>query len=389
MDILSAAHPFLVRDCGLGIMEIINIDSTIDASHKAVGALNLLSRKFKNLIFTLPPSCCLTPDVGPQLKLIAEKCYLKLVFLTDDQVPFQHDFIESFNSADNAVLRLKGAIVTSKIIDDFADATPFRTSALELLELLKEPDISFDKIEKCISDEPLLVARILQVANSAFFMRRNPVENVQNALTYLGVEGIRQVLVQLIFRNMATKYFTNQNEKLLHSECCAFLAVKLAERKTKDTLLLGKIRVAGLLHDLGSLALQYCYPDEYAKVTELTRIQKKDTIHAERSIFGIDHCEVGARLSEEWSLPDYVKICAANHHSFIYGKDEKVISPVVCANAFLNTEIDQLPSIDYAPMLIKFAIAPNITDNEAKMEVLAFLYESWKSFKADHQQETL
>jgi putative nucleotidyltransferase with HDIG domain len=234
----------------------------------------------------------------------------------------------------------------------------------------------------------LLVARVLQVANSAFYMRRNPVDNLGNALAYLGLEGIRQVLVQLIFHNLATKYFANQQEKLLHSECCAYLAVKLGERKTRDVFTLGKIRVAGLLHDLGALALQFCFPDEYVKATELIRTRKNSTIMAERAIFGTDHCEVGARLCEEWKLPEYVKKCAADHHGMFVGKDEKLILPVICANAFLNNEIDQLPGMDYGSLAASFALNTTTTENEGKIEVMAFLYETYKGFKAQQGKQT-
>ncbi len=387
MDILSAAHPFLVRDCGFNVMEIINIDSLIDGSHKAIGALNLLSRKFSDIIFTLPPQSVLTEDAGPQLKQISERINLKLVYLTPDQVPFKHDFLEFFTSSDDAALRLKKDIVSAHVVKAFADVTPFRTSALNVLSMLKDPDATFDHIEAQINDEPLLIARILQVANSAFYMRRNPVDDISHALAYLGMDGIRQVLVQLIFHNLATKYFAHQKDKLQHSECCAHLAVKLAERKTKDVLTLGKVRVAGLLHDLGSLALQFSYPDEYDKVSEKIKNQKMPTIMAERSMFGTDHCEVGAVLSLEWKLPEYVRKCIIEHHGVISGADEKFIEPVACANAFLNAEIEQLPGMDYSVMARKYAITPNIPDNEAKMEVLAFLYEQWKTFKAEHQQE--
>jgi hypothetical protein len=51
----------------------------------------------------------------------------------------------------------------------------------------------------------------------------------------------------------------------------------------------------------------------------------------------------------------------------------------------LNLEIEQLPSIDYAPLTKFFALTPNISNNEAKMEVTAFLYAAWKSFKAEHE----
>ncbi|MDD3146827.1 MAG: HDOD domain-containing protein [Candidatus Riflebacteria bacterium] len=380
MTTSSAAFPFIVKDCGLNVVEFINVDPVIDGSHKAIGALNILSRKFKGIVFTLPQECSLTADVEPQLKQISEKTSLRLVFQNTSQVPFAIDFTEAFCHTEDAVASIKSSLVIARVIKDFADVTPFRTSALNILDLLKQPDISFDKIQKGIIDEPLLVARILQVANSAFYMRRNPVDNIENALAYLGLEGIRQVLVQLIFQSLATKYFAHQKDKLVHGECCAHLAVKLAERKTKDLMTLGKIRVAGLLHDVGALALQFCYQDEYTRTMNEALTQKTSIIEVERSIFGTDHCQVGARLSSEWKLPDYVKTCASDHHSIASSQFDKIVRPVICANAFLNTAIDKLPGLDFSPLAREFSITPNISDNEARMELLAFFTETMKSF---------
>ncbi len=380
MEAPTAAHPFIVKDCGFGVMEFINTDPLIDGSHRSIGALNILARKFKGVVFTLQPQCRLTPDVGPQLKLISEKTILKMAYQNEGQVPFAHDFAEAFAAPDDAVCSIKSAIVIEKVIKDFADVTPFRTSALNILDMLKQPDISFDKIQKGIIDEPLLIARILQVANSAFYMRRNPVDNIENALAYLGLEGIRQVLVQLIFQSLATKYFAHQKDKLIHGECCAHLAVKMAERKTKDLMTLGKIRVAALLHDVGSLALQFCYLDEYAKAVTKAVSEKLNILVTEKEIFGTTHCDVGARLATEWKLPDYVKTCASDHHSIASGPFDKIVRPVICANAFLNTAIDKLPGLDFSPLAKEFSVTPNISDNEARMELLAFFTETMKSF---------
>ncbi len=380
MDSPSAALPFAVRDCGLNVVEFINSDTLIDGSHRSIGALSILSRKFRGIVFTLPPQCRLTPDVGPQLKLISEKTILKMVYESEDQVPFAHESIEAFRFANDAVTAIKSSIVMTKVIKDFADVTPFKTSALNILDMLKQPDISFDKIQKGIIDEPLLIARILQVANSAFYMRRNPVDNIENALAYLGLEGIRQVLVQLIFQSLATKYFAHQKDKLIHGECCAHLAVKLAERKTRDLMTLGKVRVAGLLHDVGALALQFCFLDEYARATANAITNKSSIIDEEQKIFGIDHCQVGARLSAEWKLPDYVKTCTADHHSIVSGPFDKIIRPVICANAFLNNAIDKLQGLDFSPLAREFTITPNVSDNEARMDILACFTDTMKSF---------
>lgn len=381
MDVLGQEHPFLIREWGLNILEIINIDTEIDASHKALGAMFILSRKFENMVFTLPPASNLSPDVGPQLRELAKKVNLKIVFLSDDQVPFSLDFVETFNASEDAVLRLKSAIIFKKIAKEFADVTPFKSSALSLLGMMNEPDVSFATLEEAIAHEPLLIARVLQTANSAFFMRRNKVEDIGQALAYLGLDGFKQVLVQLIFQNLATRYFANQEERLKHSEAVAHLAVKLAERKTRDAVLLGKVRVAGLLHDIGALAMQFCFPEEYAKVQKFQREKNCTIIMAERKYFGLDHCEIGTKLCFEWGLPAYLIECAKVHHNQTCKNHENIISPVIVANAFLNVEVEQINSMDYKPLLISWCPGHPSSENEARLEVQSFLYAQWKAYQ--------
>lgn len=386
MEVFSQAHPFLIREWGLNILEVINIDTEIDASHRALGAMFILSRKFNNIVFTLPPSSNLSADVGPQLQELAKKVNLKIVFLSDDQVPFNLDFVETFNSSEEAVLRLKSAIIFKKIAKDFADVTPFKSSALSLLGMLNEPDITFAKIEEAIAHEPLLIARVLQTANSAFFMRRNKVEDIGHAIAYLGLDGFKQVLVQLIFQNLATKYFANQEDRLKHSEAVAFLAVKLAERKTRDSVLIGKVRVAGLLHDIGALAIQYCFPDDYKKATDIQAKDKITIVMAERRVFGLDHCEVGAKLCFEWGLPAFLLDCAKEHHYPICKNNVNIIEPVIVANAFLNVEVEQVPSLEYTKLLLNYGSGKTDSDNETKIEVQSFLYAQWKVFKENSEK---
>jgi HD-like signal output (HDOD) protein len=383
MEIMTAEHPFLIREWGLQILELINIDTEIDASHKALGAMFILSRKFSNMVFTLPPSSSLSADVGPQLQELAKKVNLKLVFLSDSQVPFSLDFVETFNSSEDAVMRLKSMVIFKKIAKDFADVTPFKSSALNLLGKLKDPDITFAKIEEEINHEPLLIARVLQTANSAFFMRRNKVEDVEHALAYLGLDGFKQVLVQLIFQNLATRYFTDQKLRLKHSETVSYLAAKLFERQNKDHLMLAKVRIAGLLHDIGALAIQYCFPDEYQKVIKLQKEKNESIIQAERIIFGLDHCEVGSKLSFEWGLPAYITNCCQNHHLQEVQNFKEIIEPIIVANAFLNAEVEQTKTLDYKTLLARFSPEENLSENEARLEVQSFLYQTWKNYTSD------
>jgi putative nucleotidyltransferase with HDIG domain len=378
MEAMTQEHPFLIREWGLNILEVISIDTEIDASHKSLGAMFILSRKFSNLVFTLPPGSHVKADVGQQLKQLAGKTNLKLVFLSDDQVPFSLDFVETFSSSEDAVIRLKSAIIFKKIDKEFADVTPFKSSALNLLSMLNEPDITFDKIEAEIAHEPLLIARVLQTANSAFFMRRNKVEDIGAALAYLGMDGFKQVLVQLIFQNLATKYFANQKQLLEHCEKVSFLACKLFERRQKDARTLSKVRVAGLLHDIGALAMQYCFAEDYDKVISIQKEENLNILLAERRIFGLDHTEVGAKLCFSWGLPTYIIECIKTHHLIDISGYQSIIEPVVIANAFLNTEVEHKKTINYLSLLGSYAKADVMNENEARVEVQSFLYEQLK-----------
>ncbi|MEW6712906.1 MAG: HDOD domain-containing protein, partial [Candidatus Riflebacteria bacterium] len=183
-----------------------------------------------------------------------------------------------------------------------------------------------------------------------------------------------------------TKYFAEQEERLKHSESVAHLAVKVAERKIRDVVTLGKIRVAGLLHDIGALALQFCFKEEYKKVLDYQQSRKVSIIIAERHFFGLDHCEIGSRLCLEWGLPAYLLDCAREHHKLSCRNYAGIIEPVIIANAFLNSEIGHQITIDYKKLLHSYCPNKYLDEKEAGQEVQMFLYSQWNSFKQSLQQ---
>ena len=380
--------PFVIRQYTLRVAEIICLDPYIDASHRALGALLLLSSKFKRMVFTLPPHCQVDANVEKSLRDISKKVNLKIVRLFESQIPFATNFVQNFTSSEEAILNLKGTAVTEKIMEDFKDVTPFKGSALNILNMLSDPDIALTDIEKSIVDEPLLVVRVLQTANSSYFMRRNKVENVGNALAYLGQEGIKQILMSMIFQNLATKYFSQQQKKLDHSNICAHLAEKLVERKMRDRIKIGKIKVAATLHDLGALALQYCFPEEHERVVINAKMKNLTITEAEYQTFGITHCRIGRILCREWKLPDYVTYIAEHHHELPpEGEKREVMAPIFCANCFLNDEIDCIPTIEYKKMLAEYCENKEATEEEAIAEVRGFLKKAYESYNPSSESE--
>ncbi len=373
--------PFIAVEHASKLIELVVVEGDDCSPEKILGAVSLLSRKYPNIVLTIPPYFSLGESCSNEIKSILEKINLIICCENESQIQFQHDF-EIAKDPVKAVTEVKKLLIIEEVLKEFSDVTPFKSSALNLLNEIGTPDVEFKQIEEQIISEPLLVARILQTANSSFFMRRNRVENIGHALAYLGMEGIKQVLMQMIFNNLATKYFSQQEKKLAHSDACAFLAVKLAERVTGDPITVGKIRVAALLHDIGSLALQYAFHEKYEIVAKLISEKSMDSVAAEREIFGIDHCELGVALCQHWKLPEYVTRVVSAHHSLPEEK-ENILQAIICANGFLNMEVERIPFFNYLPYLQKYAKGKFETPEEAIAQVKDMLKKTWEGYGAE------
>jgi HD superfamily phosphohydrolase YqeK len=71
---------------------------------------------------------------------------------------------------------------------------------------------------------------------------------------------------------------------------------------------------AGIMHDIGRLALLVAYPKEYERVIRGAAEQSLDILDFEREEFGVDHAEAGRVLAERWGLPLELRVIAGRHH---------------------------------------------------------------------------
>jgi putative nucleotidyltransferase with HDIG domain len=220
--------------------------------------------------------------------------------------------------------------------------------------MMRNPDVKFEEIEEVTSKDPNLVMRMLKTANTAYFRRRIPVETLKSAVTYLGLEGIRQLLIHEMFSNFA-EFFSNQRDRLAHMRRCSHLSAFIGKTIGLDVPTIGKIRVAGLLHDLGSLAFSFYDEQEYRKVISMSRKEKLTTAEAELRVFGVDHTYLGVLYAKEMGMPDYVVSVIEKHHNEFIDAEDLTLMSVICANGFLNDKIEQIQYTGYDEYFKKFA----------------------------------
>lgn len=344
---MSDNHPFQLRDHGHGIIELIVKDADIKSDHKAVVTLPLLTKKFEQIVLTLEPTATLNPEILQILLKVGEFGALKIVAPDQpNQIEFDLHGLLVFKDTFNAIRRIVGERKAEKILKQISRIGLTRTSAYNLLQMMRNPDVRFEEIEEVTSKDPSLVIRMLKTANTAYFSRRVPVETLKSAVTYLGLEGIRQLLVHELFGSF-TQFFSNQRDKLAHMRRCSHLAAYIGKLVKADLPTIGKMRVAGLLHDLGSLAFSFYDSEEYSKVLSLIRKERLTTHEAELRVFGVSHQYLGALYAKEIGMPDYVINAIEKHHDDEIDKENLVIMAVVCANGFLNEKIEQIRHTGY------------------------------------------
>lgn len=72
--------------------------------------------------------------------------------------------------------------------------------------------------------------------------------------------------------------------------------------------------ICGLLHDLGKVVFDACFPKSYERVIARIEARRTDIVEVEREVFGVDHALAGYRLAQHWKLPQSVAECIWLHH---------------------------------------------------------------------------
>lgn len=187
----------------------------------------------------------------------------------------------------------------------------------ELLNELAASDPSIERIGAIIERDVSMTAKILQLVNSAFFSLRAHVSSPERAIQLLGLDAVRSlVLTAHVFGTFRpTCEAFDAPELWRHCGATAQTAVGLLSDLQAGPEDRGDAFAAGLLHDVGKLALATGWPIEYAEVlVEAHAHQLPDHIVEQRRL-GCSHAELGAYLLGLWGVPASIVTAVWRHHA--------------------------------------------------------------------------
>ncbi len=185
----------------------------------------------------------------------------------------------------------------------------------KVLAVTADPESSAEDLVQAILPDQAMCATILKLANSAFFGMPREVATLDKAVTVLGFNEVHNlVLGKAVFNSF--KNISDSNRKAIdifwyHSFTCGLCAKILAEEFRCSP---SELFIAGLIHDIGKLALFTARPDEYLKILELPETAPILCKPLEIETLGIDHEQVGYRLLTRWLFPESLLNTVGFHH---------------------------------------------------------------------------
>jgi len=202
-----------------------------------------------------------------------------------------------------------------KLVND-SEISSIKSVVTGIVKIINDPDSSAKDLKDLIQVDPPLSAKLLKVANSAYYSRGNTITEIMQAVIWIGYEALKELALSQkvceIFNtdNLIEGYSRTSLWK--HSIAVAILAKMIYRREFGQR---GEdIYAAGLLHDIGIIAEDQFMQREFLRVLKRLNGRIISLSNAEIQIFGFDHTDVGKAIAADWNLPPELVMSIGYHH---------------------------------------------------------------------------
>jgi putative nucleotidyltransferase with HDIG domain len=208
-----------------------------------------------------------------------------------------------------------------------------------LKELLGADQRYTSQIAEIIRRDPSLTSRLLRLVNSVYYGISRPIKNIEEAVFYLGVRQIRQLAMVTPIIEDFQKLGGDQRFawRGFWQHC---IGTALMTREVIDIVQSQKGEidyVAGLIHDVGKIAMASAFPDHFAEIYINRTENDQDLLEVEREVLGIDHAELGAIYLKKQTLPEvFVEIVQCHHQPEKAQQNGPVVAAVQVADLLVR-----------------------------------------------------
>jgi len=229
---------------------------------------------------------------------------------------------------------------------DKIDLPSLPAALRRIIDITKCSEVDADSLARAVLLDQSISCKVLRLANSAYFCRRDKAETITEAILILGFGYVRNLaasasVLDALFPRHAFPGF-NWHYFWRHSVTTAIAAESFysfatgCRRKTEESAF-----VAGLMHDIGKLVIATALPFRFKQVVETCRERRIQMIDAESECLSTNHVYIGKQLARSWQFPDKLIMGIAHHHTPNDASDHRELAAAVCAGNLLAKRIEE------------------------------------------------
>jgi len=201
------------------------------------------------------------------------------------------------------------------VVADFGQLPVLPEIAMELLDYLQRADVDTGRVVQMLSQDQVLAAKSLRIANSSFYGLQRKVATINDAIVVLGLRSVHALVTTAAitsqFQSIDMAGY-NQRAFWLHSVGAALCARTLGHQVGANP---ESAFTAGLIHDIGKLVLAARFPEQFASVLAYCAQHDCLMIEAEHDVLGFDHAQIGTALAQRWNFTAEISDAVAWHHA--------------------------------------------------------------------------
>lgn len=210
-----------------------------------------------------------------------------------------------------------------------------RESAYLLLQAVMDEDVDIKIVINLIERDPVVSARILGIARSAFFTCSIIAQSIEDAvIRVLGLKMVKSLVTGIVLSSVVKSdqcISFNSDKYWAHAVLTAYFSQQLSSTGIQGiSISAEQVYLCGLLHTLGIIALAEVSPDSMNEVFKHKEINPEYTLkELTKQFLGVDHHQAGYVLAKQWHLPKSVSTVMKHYHDFGPSEEFKKVVVIV------------------------------------------------------------
>lgn len=248
-----------------------------------------------------------------------------------------------------------------------AKIKPIPQIALKLMRMVQDDSYSMGDMGTEIRKDQVISAKVIRLCNSAYFRQNANVDSIERALVVLGEKRLLQLIVSAsmegFFSSSSGGYSLCKGGLFKHAVGTALISEKLASVNRKISTDIAY--TAGLLHDIGKIALDQFMDNAYPLFYRRTQERDEALVSVEKELFGMDHTTAGGKLAEMWGLPGrLVDVIKYHHHPEKSEHDPDLsylvyLADLLMSRFIVGQELERLSTDSFHNCLERVGIEPD------------------------------